>query len=188
MLGSGTNYASANIWRSVNFTATGLRGAVVNQAIFGDTDFSKAKLDGVAFRQCSLNRVTFAGRLRGVVFDGREISTAPASPPFRQVDMRDAILDMCEVRGCEFVDSVFPSDEDLIAVPRFPEAAERALQALASDSSLAAGDIRAYLGHSLHGPTQSPDSIFLLNLRDLREYPAGEETVRLAKNLLIGPD
>jgi hypothetical protein len=79
VLGSGANYASANIWRSVNFTAAALRGAAVNQAIFEDVDFSNAKLDGVAFRQCSLNRVTFAGRLRDVVFDGREISDAPAS-------------------------------------------------------------------------------------------------------------
>jgi uncharacterized protein YjbI with pentapeptide repeats len=183
-LGSGTRHGR-NVWKNVDFTAAKLRGSGVNQAVFDGCDFSQAQLSGVEFRQCTLLRVTFAGPLRGVMFDGREVSDAPASPPFWRVDLSRAELDMVDMWGCEFIDSRFPDDEDVIAVPEFPAAAASAVRQLAGDESTAAGDVRAFLAHALYGPEQSPDSVFLLNRRDfLKHYPGGADSAALAVRLL----
>ena len=187
ILGSGSQHGPPNVWESIDFSNAAMRGAVAREAIFRHCDFSAAKIDKVEFRQCEFLDCRFSGKMRDVIFDGRATIDAAAPGPMRRVDFAEAALDLCDFKGYEFLDVVPPRDPEVHVVTRFRDRARSALDAVADDSSLVAGDLRAVLNHALRGPDIGAEAVYVLNERDLRGYPSGEELVRLARRLL-GPE
>jgi uncharacterized protein YjbI with pentapeptide repeats len=58
----------------VDFTRADFRVGTCWAAVFEDCDFSSAEITGVQFSQCTITRRRFAGGVREVLFDGRDLS------------------------------------------------------------------------------------------------------------------
>jgi uncharacterized protein YjbI with pentapeptide repeats len=154
-----------NEWRQVSFAGADLRGATVRGALFDRCDFSRARLDGVEFEQCDLTECTFAGPLRGVIFDGRPLPDRPAPAPLRTVDFRAASFHGVEFWDCHPQDVVLPDDPGIYFIPQYREVARGALALLETDTSPEARMLRAELTESLRGPGD-PTGAALFNRND----------------------
>lgn len=184
-LGSGCRNGSQNTWYRVDFSRADIREAGLLVGVFVDCDFSYAKLAKLMFRQCELTGCRFAGTLREVIFYGSASVDAPESPPFRGLDLSKVRFEDTGFRDCELIDPVLPADSEVVLIRRFPCAASRALAELADDASDAADELRRILRSELNGPSMRPESVFLLNDRDLRGYPSGQALVDLAREVLL---
>ncbi len=188
---AGTNLAEAALgtwheerrdtWRRVDFGGADLRGTSPSQALFEDCDFSDAKLAGVQFKQCALTRCRFAGELREVLFDGRELSKSPAPPPMRDVDFSAATFRDVEFRGFDLEEVALPADPDVFLVRRYRCVAERGLAELEDDDSKAAQSLKARLANRLRGPGTAVEA----HVYNRSDYLAsgGEELATLAQDL-----
>lgn len=114
-----------NIYEHVSFAGANLVKISTSTATYIDCDFSSARLEQVNFWQSSLIRCKFAGRLSGVIFDGRMKSDGKPDPnPMLDVDLADAVLDGCSFRGVNFASVRLPWDPDLIVL-KGPESLEQ---------------------------------------------------------------
>ncbi|GAA0493330.1 hypothetical protein Ade02nite_70270 [Paractinoplanes deccanensis] len=171
-----------NGWSEVTFTRADLRGCHPHQAYFDRCDFSSARLDGVEFHQCRITGTVFAGPLRRVVFDGRDLAGSPAAGPMRGVDFTGARLDDVEFRNCFLEDVSFPPGE-VLAVPRFGPVAARVLAALEGDGSAAAGDLRWLLRDITGNPWFEPGSTGVFVRAVLRDI-GGDDLADLAFRII----
>lgn len=88
-----------NVWRRVNFSGSDFRVGVSQEAVYEDCDFLDAQLENVEFGQCAFARCRFAGELKQVVFDGRNLNDRPAPPQMEAVDFSDAFFRHVEFMG-----------------------------------------------------------------------------------------
>lgn len=171
----------ANSIESVDFSGADMSEASINEAVVSSCTFAYANLDRARFVRARLTDCVFRGPLTEVLFDSRPID-GRAIAPFTRVDLSEAHLDLTEFHSCEFVDPVFPSDPDeVLIVPNFGRVGPAALDRLADDDSEAAGDLRVIINGALTQDGASPDSTWLLAVRDLEDWPSGGHLLDLAK-------
>lgn len=184
-LGVGTWHdGRRNEWRRVDFTGADLRVAACQSALYEDCDFSSANLTNVTFGQCALVRCTFSGRMRDVVFDGRELPGNSPPQPLVEVDFGRAVFEDVELLGYVLDRVVLPRDPDVRVIRGYRSVVERALAQLGDDESLPARMLRAEFSNWLHmARAATEDSVF-----NRRDYLAsgGEELADLAA-VVLGP-
>ncbi len=168
-------------WRRIDFSKADLRGTSPSQGLFEDCDFSAANLTGVQFKQCALIRCRFAGELRDVLFDGRDLSRSPGPPPMRGVDFSGASLRDVEFRGFDLEDVELPVSPGVFLVRRFRCVAEQGLTELQSDNSVTARKLKAILQNGIRGPGKPTDA----DVFNRADYVAsgGEGLAELAEGL-----
>ena len=155
---------------------------MASEAHFEDCDFSGAKLANVNFGQCKFVHCRFAGELRDVVFDGRELTDKPAPPEMQNVDFSDAVLRDVEFKSFNLEAVTLPKDPDVRLVRRARCVARRGLAELESKDVVAPGMLRAVLEQRLRGPgTEQEARVF--NRRDFLAM-GGEELAALAEDVL----
>lgn len=154
-----------NTWRGVDFKRADFRVGVSWEAVYEDCDFAGANLDKVRFEQCTLIRCRFAGDLREVFFDGRELSDRPAPPQMQDVDFSEAILSEVEFRGFDLGNIVLPDDPDVRLQPHARCVARRGLEMLRGDEHREARMLRGMLENRLRGPGSEEDAR-VFNRRD----------------------
>ena len=170
-----------NRWSGINFSGADFRVVPPEQATFEDCDFSEAKMAKVRFEQCTLIRCRFAGELREVVFDGRELPDRPASPSMESVDFSDARFQQVEFMGFDLNGLILPNDPDLRVVRRARCVARRGIELLDGDDRVQARMLRAMLETRLRGAgTESEARVF--NRRDYLEL-GGVDLLRLAEDV-----
>jgi uncharacterized protein YjbI with pentapeptide repeats len=169
-----------NEWRRVDFQGADLRAGVAWAALFEDCDFARARLDRVRFEQCALARCRFAGPLRGVAFDGRELPDRAAPSPLDGVDFRAARFEQVEFLGCKLGRAILPDDPDLELIPHYRCVVERSLALLEGDGSLEARTLRAEFTNALR-MMRAADEDFVFNRRDYLTH--GEGLLRLAEDV-----
>jgi uncharacterized protein YjbI with pentapeptide repeats len=175
-----------SVFASVDFAESTLTNASLNEADFRLCSFADADLAETRFVRCGMTDCRFSGPMNEVIFDSRPLD-GQAVVPFVRVDLSAARLDMCEFFSCEFVDSAFPEDPDgVLIVPRFGEAGPAALARLAEDGSEAADDLREIIQDALSPLGASPGSTWLIAMRDLEDWPSGDELAALAEEI-FGP-
>jgi uncharacterized protein YjbI with pentapeptide repeats len=157
-----------NVWRRVDFSDADFRVGVSREAVYEDCDFAEAKLDKVQFEQCTLVRCRFAGELREVFFDGRDLSDRPAPPEMEGIDFSGATFREVEFRGFNLEGVVLPADPDIRLLRRARCVARRGLDLLGGDESREARMLRAILENWLRGPG-TDDEAKVLNRRDYLE-------------------
>ena len=179
---AGTGPGTPVNWiESVDFSGADMSEASINEAVVSSCTFAYANLDRARFVRARLTDCVFRGPLTEVLFDSRRID-GRAIAPFTRVDLSEAHLDLTEFHSCEFVDPVFPSDPDeVLIVPNFGRVGPAALDRLADDDSEAAGDLRVIINGALTQDGASPDSTWLLAVRDLEDWPSGGHLLDLAK-------
>lgn len=125
---------------------------------------------GAEFRQREMVRCRFAGKLRKVMFDGRDLPPdRPGPPQMKGVDFSEAIFEKVRFMGFDLEDIRFPQDPDLRLVRRYRCVVERALPMLEPDESPAARTLRAVLSERLRmmQPDQrESEEIGVFNRRD----------------------
>ncbi len=172
-----------NAWRRVDFGRSDFRVVEPLEAVFEDCDFSGAKIRGVNFSQCSFARCRFAGAIREVLFDGRDLSPErPAPPQMNMVDFRSALFCDVDIRGFDMEDVMLPDDPDVRLYRRARCVAQRGNQLLDGDDGISARMLRADLENRLRGPGDDQEaSVF--NRRDY-EQSGGTDLVLLAEGVL----
>jgi hypothetical protein len=151
--------------------------------VFEDCDFSGAKVTGIKFSQCALARCRFAGAVRDVLFDGRDLSPErPAPPQMSKVDFSAAVFRNVEFRGYDLADVTLPDDPDLRVLRRARCVARKAVQMLDGREDMQSRMLRAVLESRLRGPGDEREAE-IFNRRDYREM-GGEELVDLADDVL----
>jgi uncharacterized protein YjbI with pentapeptide repeats len=172
-----------NKWERVSFAGANLRHASAFGGVFNDCDFSDAKMNEAMFLESQLSRCRFAGRVEEVLFDGRKLPGRAAPVEMESVDFSDAQFVNVDFRGHRLRNVVLPRDEDLFLVRGFPCAGQKAIAALSGDPSIAARTASAVLENSLGGPALPPDSVWVFNRRDWREW-GGNELLLVAERAL----
>jgi uncharacterized protein YjbI with pentapeptide repeats len=119
-----------NRWSDVDLSSADLRGVVSDSAVYDGCDFSRAKLGGLRFAQCTLTDCRFAGHLRGVVFDGRSIEGHAVPEPLRRVDFSETVFTDVSFKGYQLEGVMLPDDPDLLVINNFRCVAERILTEL----------------------------------------------------------
>jgi uncharacterized protein YjbI with pentapeptide repeats len=170
-----------NTWRRVDFTEADFRVGVSWEAVYEDCDFAGARLDKVNFGQCALIRCRFAGQLREVFFDGRELSDRPAPPPMEDVDFSGATFAEVEFRGFDLGAVLLPDDPDIRPQPRARCVASRGLEMLTGDERLEARMLRGILKNRLRGPG-TDDEVNVFNRRDYLAI-GGPQLLALAEDV-----
>jgi hypothetical protein len=166
----------------VDFTGAGFRVGVAWEAVFEDCDFTDAKLAKVKFEQCTLTRCRFAGELREVVFDGRDLTDRPAPQPMDTVDFSDATFRRVEFLGFDLDAVTLPKDPDIRLVRRAPCVARHGVDLLDGDDRTEARVLRAMFENRLRGPgTDNESAVF--NRRDYLEL-GGPQLLALAEDVL----
>jgi uncharacterized protein YjbI with pentapeptide repeats len=171
-----------NAWRGVDFSGADFRVAVSWMAIYEDCDFSGAKLAKVKFEQCALTRCRFAGELRKVVFDGRDLTDRPAPPSMDKVDFSGATFHQVEFMGFDLGSVALPNDPDIRLLRRARCAARRGVEILDGDDRMEARILRAMLENQLRGPGTDHEAR-VLNRRDYVEL-GGAHLWTLAEDVL----
>ena len=170
-----------NAWRRVDFTRADFGVRTCWEAVFEDCDFSGAKMTGVEFSQCSLTRCRFAGQLRRVVFDGRDLPGRPAPAPMSKVDFAAATFTDVTFLGFGLEDVTLPPEPDVRLYRRARCVARRGIRMLEGDGSLPAQMLRAVLEDCLRGPGSDSDA-FVFVRRDF--LSGGPELVAMAEEVL----
>lgn len=170
-----------NTWRNVSFDRTDMRGALALGCTLDGCSFHDARLNDVQFQQVTIHRCRFAGVLKDVLFDCREIAGKPAPGVFVDVDFSDASFENVEFRGCRFEGVTLP--RDVYAIAGFPKVARRVLELLDDDDSVEARMLRAELGVALKMPG-ADDSFGVFNRRDYLAS-GGERLADLAESVLM---
>jgi uncharacterized protein YjbI with pentapeptide repeats len=172
-----------NSWYRVNFSRADFRVGVCLEAIFSECDFADAKIVSVDFSQCSFTTCRFAGIIRNVLFDGRDLSPErPQSTQMSKVDFRSALFDNVDFRGFDLKDVRLPDDSDILLIQRARCAARRGIHLLSGDDRLPARMLRADLENRLRGPGTDQEAL-IFNSRDY-EKSGGRELADLAKHIL----
>lgn len=179
-----------NVLRNCDLRGADLRSASVHRLVIDGCDFSDARLDKVTFEQCPIARSRFAGRLREVVFDGRDLgrdlqgNDRPAPGELHAVDLRAAVFELTEFKGYTLDDVLLPEDGDVLLVPRYRAVASRALELLSGDGSREAKILTAMLVNSLRGPVRDKDAA-VFNRRDYLDLMGvgSDELARLATDV-----
>lgn len=174
--------ARRNVWRRVDFTGADFRGGVSWEAVYEDCDFTDAKLAKVKFEQCTLTGCRFAGELREVVFDGRDLTDRPAPPPMDKVDFSDATFRQVEFLGFDLDAVVLPTDPDIRPVRRARCVARRGVEMVTRDDRAEARMLRAILETWLRGPG-SNDEARVFNRRDCIDL-GGPQLLAFAEDVL----
>ncbi|MGW9198546.1 pentapeptide repeat-containing protein [Micromonospora chersina] len=159
-----------NRYSRTNFAFARLQRSTTRAAIYEDCDFSNAQLDKVNFWQSTVIRCRFAGKLRDVIFDGRNLGEGkPDINPMQDVDFSEAHFDGCEFRGVNFASIRLPPDPDLLLV-KDSEEVDRAIMAL---DRLAAGPDTDAVHMALQHAAELLDfgGEALLNARDVGVSP-----------------
>jgi uncharacterized protein YjbI with pentapeptide repeats len=170
-----------NEWQRVRFDGADFRVAASQGAVFLDCDFSSANLAKVKFEQCDLERCVFAGRLREVVFDGREIGGRPASRPMVDVDFRNAHFSDVEFMGSSLGAVALPEDPDVRLIRRYRCVVTHALTRLEGDGSLQSRMLRGELLNRIRMMRgEEEDNVF--NRRDYVQS-GGEQLAEFASEV-----
>lgn len=170
-----------NEWRRVRFNGADFRVAASQGAAFEDCDFSSAKLSKVTFEQCELERCVFAGDLREVVFDGREVGGRPAPRPMVDVDFRNAQFDEVEFMGSDLGAVALPQDPDVRLVRHYRCVVTHALGLLDGDSSVQGRMLRGEFQNRIRMMRgEEEDNVF--NRRDYVQS-GGEQLAELASEV-----
>jgi uncharacterized protein YjbI with pentapeptide repeats len=172
----------SNAWRGVDFSGADFRVAVSWMAIYEDCDFSGAKLAKVKFEQCALTRCRFAGELREVVFDGRDLTDRPAPPQMDKVDFSGATFRRVEFMGFDLEGVALPNDPDIRLLRRARCVARRGVEMLDGDDRMEARMLRAMLENQLRGPGTDHEAQ-VLNRRDYLEL-GGPQLLALTEDVL----
>ena len=157
--------AKTNDWRGVRFDGADLRGGVAIGGSFVDSSFRGAKLDGVEFQQSHIERCTFDGLMRDVIFDGRDLPDKPRPTPLRRVDFSGAVFEDVAFRGCSFDDVRMPDIPGIRVIRRYPVIARRVLALAEATTSVEGRMLASELRNALKRPG-ADDSIAVLNRRD----------------------
>lgn len=171
-----------DVWRRVDFTGADFRVRVSWEAVYEECDFTGAKLAKVRFEQCTMTRCRFAGELREVVFDGRNLTDRPAPPPMGSVDFSDATFSQVEFIGFDLDGVTLPKDPDIRLLRQARCVARRAVEMLNGDDRTEARMLRAGLANRLRGPG-TDDEARIFNRRDYLEL-GGPELLTLAEDVL----
>jgi Pentapeptide repeats (9 copies) len=132
-------------------------------AEYVDCDFSRARLSGVNFWQSSLIRCRFAGRLAGVIFDGRDLREPKPPNPMLDVDFSTVTFDHCDFRGVNFDRVRLPDDPDIF-VFRDPGPLRTAIAAMAADADPDTQSVGRVIGQILD---RNYPGHTLINVRNL---------------------
>lgn len=171
-----------NVWRRVDFSGADFRVGVSWEAIYEDCNWSDARLVKVNFGQCTFVRCRFAGLLREVFFDGRDLPDRSAPPPMEEVDFTEAVFDQVEFRGFDIKAVKLPDDPDVYLIPHALCVARRGLAMLDGDERVIAKMLRAMLEGYLRGPGSEHEAC-VFNRRDYLQL-GGEELAALAQDVL----
>jgi uncharacterized protein YjbI with pentapeptide repeats len=182
-IGAGSDGGRLNVWRHVGFTGASFRDAALLQAVFDHCDFTQAKLAKAEFRQCHFADSTFAGTLKQVIFDGRDLPDLPAPTPMRRVDFSQAVLQDVEFKSCVMESVAFPSGADHLILPNLGSVADCGMERLRNLTSTAAQELRWLLRDATHGPGFDPNSTGVFVRRDLART-GGDDLARLAFEVL----
>lgn len=167
-----------NEWRNVDFTGADFRVAVSQGALYEDRDFGTATLAKVRFEQCALVRCRFAGALKDVFFDERELPGRASPHQMQDVDFAEARFDQVDFLGCKLDRVTIPADPDVTLIRRYRCVVEHSLALIEGDDSRAARMLRGEFKNTLR-MMKSPEEDNLLNTRD---YLAAGEAVALLAN------
>jgi uncharacterized protein YjbI with pentapeptide repeats len=172
-----------NTWRNINFTRADFRVIAPLEAVFEDCDFSAARINGVTFSQCAFTRCRFAGSMKNVLFDGRNLPPdKPAPPPMREVDFAAAIFHDVDFRGFDLEDVTLPDDPEVRLVRRARCVATKGMHILRADEGISARMLKADLQNRLAGPGDDHEA-FVFNRRDY-EQPGNTDLAALAEEVL----
>jgi Pentapeptide repeats (8 copies) len=173
-----------NEWWRINFARSDLRGTVLRAAVFEDCDFTEAKLRKLVFEQCAFRRCRFAGPLREVVFDGREVTGRATPEPLVELDFTGSTFDEVEFRGYRLDQVALPDDPSLKCVTNYRSVVEQALARLDGDDSRPARMLVGEFQNRLR-MMRGADEDNVFNLRDYRNS-GGPELAELANHLIAG--
>lgn len=171
----------ANSWSSVSFDGADLRGALALGCLLEGCSFRGSRLAGSEFQQVSMRHCQFAGAMKDVLFDGRELPGKPEPGVFVGVDFSDATFEDVEFRGCRFDGVKLPPG--VYVVPAFPRVARNVLDLLVQDETVEGRMLRAELNLALKLPG-AEDSVAVFNRRDYLAS-GGERLADLAESLLM---
>jgi uncharacterized protein YjbI with pentapeptide repeats len=133
-----------NVYECVNFSRADLRRISCLAATFIDCDFTDAKLEKIDFQSSSFIGVTFAGKLREVIFWDHGFRTGKPDPnPMQEVDFTNAQLEGVEFRRLNLESVRFPRSADHLVVHNYRCVIERALEILRNDDSRIGRVLRA---------------------------------------------
>jgi hypothetical protein len=168
-----------SLFRDCNF-----RGASIGD--FGDVrlercDFTNADLKGWFSWDADIVECRFAGRLRGVVFNGRDLESSRQNE-FVRNDFRDADLDDVAFRlGIDLDAQLLPEGPEYIRIRNLPPAVKQARDEIRQWPKLdreAAGQMLDVLERVYEGePDVFTKRAFLLEISDLDEV--GERVLEL---------
>lgn len=170
-----------NSWRRTDFSGSDFRVGVSRAAAYEDCNFAGAKLTKVTYGQCSFVRCRFAGSLREVVFDGRELTDRPAPVPLEDVDFSDAVFEQVEFMGFDLERVTLPKDPDLKLLRRYRCVLERGLEALSGNETKPARMLRGEFENRLR-MIRSDNEAKVFNRRDYLAS-GGEDLAILAENV-----
>jgi uncharacterized protein YjbI with pentapeptide repeats len=172
-----------NTWRQVDFTRSDFRVGTCWEALYEDCDFLAAKLTGVDFGQCAFTRCRFAGPIKDVLFDGRDLSPERPKPPqMTKVDFSAAVFSNVDFRGFDLEDITLPDDPDVRLLRRARCVARLGIQMLDGDNSMPSRMLRADLNNRLRGPGDSREAT-IYNRRDYMKS-GGVDLTALTEDIL----
>jgi hypothetical protein len=125
----------------------------------------------------------FAGVLKDVLFDCRDLPGKPEADAMKNIDFNGAIFEDVEFRGCRFEAVSMPHMAGIHVIPSYPRVARRVLELLADNSSVEARMLVAELQVALKMPGRE-DSVGVFNRRDYLTA-GGEPLADLAETLLM---
>jgi len=172
-----------NTWRRIDFSGADFRVGVSRMAAYEDCDFTRAELAKVKFEQCMWVRCRFAGELRGVVFEGRDLTERPAPPPMDSVDFSAATFRHVEFVGFDLGGVALPRDPDVRLLPRARCVARRGVELLDGDDGMPARVLRAMFENRLRGPGNDQEAR-VFNRWDYLDL-GGPELLALAEDVLM---
>lgn len=172
-----------NSWRRVSFARADFRVASPTGTVFSECDFSDARLAKVRFQQCAMTGCRFAGKITGVIFDGRRLDGKPEPGPL-EADFTGAFFEDVMFLGYDLSQVTLPDDPDLRLIRQDRCVMERAMALLGEDESLPARMLRGEFTNRLRSirDTAVPES----EVFNRRDYMAsgGAELAELAERVL----
>lgn len=181
-IGTGTRAGSV-AWRDVSFDLADMRGVLAKGALIERCTFRGSKLSNSEFLQSTLRDCVFAGTLRDVLFDCREVDSRPTPGVLVNLDFSQSTFEDVEFRGAHFEGLKLPSVAGIYVIPAFPQVARRALELLDGNTSMGARMLRAQFANSLKLPG-SADSVDIFNRRDYLAS-GGESLADLAETVFM---
>lgn len=175
-----------NEWLQIDFSNADLRAAVISGGVFQECTFANARLEKVAFEQSILERVTFAGRVSDVLFDGRALP-GRQEPRELSADFSAAFFTDVDFHGYTLDNVRFPNDEDLTVVRRLlcvgrylaEQVTETAMELDRRVAGVIANSVKALSAST----PPNPEAAFVFNRRDWRAW-GGEPLLAAAERLL----